>query len=361
MQIIQKCMLLNTYTKGKTTMKLQNGSGSIVCLDKTGTKRRKPYAVRVTTGWKDGKQVRKYIGYYATQPEAIAALAEYHKNGVDVDLTKLSVEEVYDRWYKRLERKNSTSVLSSARTLNKHIQPLLKVQFCKLKTTILQDWLDEIDLKPSSKGKLRSSIHQLFEFAVANDIAAKNYASGLEINEKVEKTGAVFTDKELAYLWEHQDVEIVRIILILIYTSTRIGELLLIHRKDIDLENGYMVGGIKTTAGKDRVIPLHHRIIPLVEKQLEKGDYLITKRTGEKLTYRGFYTNFQTFMKKLGWEHTIHDTRKTGISLMHSAGIPIETVRIIAGHSGKGVTERVYIYKSPQELVDMLNTMEIPY
>lgn len=48
-------------------MKNQNGIGSIVCLDKTGKKRRKPFAVRITTGWKDGKQVRKYLGYYKTQ------------------------------------------------------------------------------------------------------------------------------------------------------------------------------------------------------------------------------------------------------------------------------------------------------
>ena len=51
-------------------MKHQNGYGSIVCLDKTGKKRRKPYAVRLTTGWKDGKQQRKYLGYYKAQKEA---------------------------------------------------------------------------------------------------------------------------------------------------------------------------------------------------------------------------------------------------------------------------------------------------
>lgn len=36
----------------------QNGFGSIVKL--IGA-RRKPYAVRITVGWKDGKQVRKRI------------------------------------------------------------------------------------------------------------------------------------------------------------------------------------------------------------------------------------------------------------------------------------------------------------
>jgi hypothetical protein len=46
---------------------------------------------------------------------------------------------------------------------------------------------------------------------------------------------------------------------------------------------------------------------------------------------------------------------------MHSGGLPMETIRMIVGHSGKGVTEKVYLYKSPKELVEALNSVEIPY
>lgn len=67
-------------------MRHQNGFGSI---HKLGGNRRKPYAVRITVGWKDGKQVRKYLGFYKTQPEALLALAEYHKGEFDIDLSKL--------------------------------------------------------------------------------------------------------------------------------------------------------------------------------------------------------------------------------------------------------------------------------
>lgn len=37
-------------------MRLANGTGSIVCLDKTGKKIRKPWAVRITFGWKEKKK-----------------------------------------------------------------------------------------------------------------------------------------------------------------------------------------------------------------------------------------------------------------------------------------------------------------
>ena len=46
-------------------MRNPNGYGSVIRLR---GKRRKPFAVRVTTHWdKTGKQQYKYIGYYKTQ------------------------------------------------------------------------------------------------------------------------------------------------------------------------------------------------------------------------------------------------------------------------------------------------------
>ena len=77
------------------------------------------------------------------------------------------------------------------------------------------------------------------------------------------------------------------------------------------------------------------------------------------MIYNTMHRNHTEFMNELGQSHKFHDARKTAVSLMHSANIPIETIRVIVGHSGKGVTEKVYLYKEPKELVDVINTMKI--
>lgn len=341
-------------------MRMANGTGSIVCLDKTGKKRRKPWAIRITAGWKNGKQVRKYLGFYGTQTEALMALADYHKNGVDVDVTKLTLGEVYDEWIKRKEQTISESALKIHNMAYQRFGSLANKPMREIKKVHLQKWLDNIDLKPSSKGKLRSTMYQLFEYAASYDIVEKNYASNLEITEKIEKTGAIFTEDEIKKLWEHKDNQTVQYLLILMYTGMRIGELLDMTKDTIYLDKGYMVGGNKTEAGKNRIIPIHDRIKPLIEQNLI-GKYLIQSQRGGQLSYNAMSHRFKIAMKELGMNHKIHDTRKTAVSIMHTAGIPIETVRIIVGHSGKGVTERIYLYKSPQELVDMVNKIEIPY
>jgi integrase len=237
------------------------------------------------------------------------------------------------------------------------------MQINKIKAAHLQKWMDGIDLKPGTKIKLKSVMSMVFEYATQNDIIAKNYAKFIKIEEKVEKTGSVFTEEEIKALWQHSDEKIARIYLILIYTGMRIGELLSLTADTIHLDEGYMIGGSKSEAGIDRVIPLHQAIVPFVEKHLGNAKYLIRDEKGRKLSYQKSLKLFKNFMEehKLNTAHLPHDTRKTAVSLMHTAGIPIETIRVIVGHSGKGVTETVYLYKEPKELVEVINKVEIPF
>ena len=337
-------------------MRNENGFGSII---KLSGNRRKPYAVRVTTGWKDGKQVRKYVGYFKTQPEALLALAEYHKGEFDIDLSKLTLVEVYDRWIKRIEPNVSKNVLNSHNMAKMRFEKMGNIPIVKLKADHLQDWMDNIDLSPGSKKRLKSTMIQLWKYAIKNDIVNKNYAESIEIHEKVEKTGKVFSEKEVQALWEDVNNPIAQWILILMYTGMRIGELLEMTSDTIYLDKHYMVGGSKSEAGIDRVIPLHDAILPLVKKQLGNAKYLMRGEKGRKLSYAKALEQFKMYMMEHKWEHLPHDTRKTAVSMMHSADIPIETIRVIVGHSGKGVTERVYLYKTPYELVEAVNKIKV--
>lgn len=53
-------------------MRNPNGYGSIINL---GKGRRKPFAIRMTVGYDDqGRQIRKYLGYYKTRRETMEQL-----------------------------------------------------------------------------------------------------------------------------------------------------------------------------------------------------------------------------------------------------------------------------------------------
>ena len=77
-------------------MRNPNGFGSVV---KLAGKRRKPYAACVTTGWtKDGKQLKKYIGYYSSKADAMNALAQYSYNPLAIDVSKVTLLDVFNLW-----------------------------------------------------------------------------------------------------------------------------------------------------------------------------------------------------------------------------------------------------------------------
>ena len=340
-------------------MRLENGAGTVYELSGN---RRKKYAARVTVGWdSNGKQIRKYIGYYKTPSEAMLALAQYNSGGYDIDLSKLTLNEVFETWMEQIEKKNlSPAIYRTHKMTYSRWGRLGKLKMRDIKAIQLQTWLDTVDVKPATKKKLRSTLNQIYKFAVANDIVPKNYAESLTIHEKVEKTGAIFTNKEIQLLWDNVGDETAQYMLILIYTGMRIGELLKIHRDDINFDESYMIGGSKTDAGKDRTIPIHTKILPLIKERLGDDQYLWQSARGyTPVAYGTAKNQSQALFKTLGMAHNLHDTRKTAVSIMHSSGIPMETVRMIVGHSAKGVTESVYLYKTPQELVEAINTIEI--
>ena len=57
-------------------------------------------------------------------------------------------------------------------------------------------------------------------------------------------------------LWLHADDINIQIVLILCYTGMRPTELMTLKHSNVHLDERYMLGGIKTKAGKDRVIPI---------------------------------------------------------------------------------------------------------
>ena len=82
-------------------MRFPNGYGSVV---KLSGKRRNPYVVRKTAGWRydkeKDKQVQEYIiiGYAPTKADGLQMLAEYNKNPFDVSSSKITFQEIFEKW-----------------------------------------------------------------------------------------------------------------------------------------------------------------------------------------------------------------------------------------------------------------------
>jgi integrase len=335
-------------------MKNPNGYGSVY---KLSGNRRRPWVARITDRWEDGRQIYITIGYFKSRKEANIALAEYHNNPYDVASRKLTFAEVYERWAERRFPQVSPNRAAQFTAIYNAISEFHEKPFADIKLMQLQAYFDRrTDISSASLQHYKILFNQLYKFALKHEITDKNYAQFIEIR----RTGKVkphktFSEEELAALWAAKDDRAVQVVLILIYTGLRITELLEMQKFRVNVQERYMVGGIKTEAGRDRIIPISLKILPVIEALMqEESRYLLAKQNkgaSEKYSYHGFrYAIWKPLLKRFGFDHAIHDTRHTFISLMDAAGANKTALKRIVGHKNEDVTED-YTHKTLGELI----------
>lgn len=334
-------------------MKNPNGYGSVF---KLGGNRRKPWCARVTIGWtEEGKQKYKNIGYYEEREEAMIALAQYNSDPYDLDNNKITFEEIYEKWSEEKFPKISKSNIVSYQVSFRKCAFLHKMKFKQIRKMHMQRIINENEhLSYQVRMKIKTLFLQLYKWALENDIVHKNYAQFIDIGEvSTRVTRTPFTQNEIEMLWNSLDEPFVDTLVIMIYTGMRIGELLEIKISDINIDERILIGGFKTKAGTDRTIPIHHKILPIIESKMNQK-YLIEHR-GKQLVYKSYIRHFKALMNKFGMEHLPHDCRHTTATLMHRAEINTTIVKKILGHSSKDVTEKIYTHVSNEQLVDAIN------
>ncbi len=340
-------------------MRRANSTGGII---KLGGKRRKPWAVRITAGWTDdGKQIFRYVSYHEKKTDARRALDAYNVNPFDIDATKLTFEEVYNQWSERAYPTLSVSSVKNYKSAYKHAKRLHVARFAEIKTKHMQDVVDAIPSQSMAR-MTKFLFQKLYTYALENDIVEKDYSTFVKLTQESEtKEKVPFTDAEIQMMWNKVGkVEYADLIVILLYTGMRIGELLDMKKENIHLEERYMVGGSKTDAGKNRVIPLNKKIIPLIQARMESSqcEYLFTNTKGNQLKYHLFISKYwDELVGDLKESHTPHSCRHTFVSKLDSLGVNRVIIQKIVGHAAKDVTD-IYTHKNLDELLAAVDLLD---
>lgn len=162
----------------------------------------------------------------------------------------------------------------------------------------------------------------------------------------------VFSRQKINRLWTHADIPGVDTVLILMYTGMRCSEMLNLDKSDVNLRQQYFrITKSKTAAGL-RIIPIHSRILPLIQVRMQMpGATLIANNDGQPYNYGQYNTVWRNAMKLIHANgHTTHDCRHTVATLLDNAGANENAKRKILGHADGDVTDRVYTHKGLRQL-----------
>lgn len=369
-------------------MKLPNGYGSVHKL--TDKKRRKPWRVRISDGYEydevNDKQVRKYktLGYYETKQQALQALATYNENPYDIDSDKITFAECYEKWTDDYFQKITPSAKRTVVAAYQYCSTLYDMRMKDIRTYHLKGCIDNGYIiptegkdkgkkrfaSPSTKSRMKSMFNLLFDYAVEHEAATANYARNFNLDKEIlkekennKKEIIPFNNEELRTLWENKDFGFTDMILIQIYSGWRPQELTILKTEDIDLDKNTMKGGLKTDAGKNRIVPIHPLIKPLIEERMKnaeslKSDSLFndeTSQTGIKMTYDKYRKRFEKVMSKHKMTHSPHECRHTFITNAKSNNMDEYILKLIVGHSIDDITEKVYTHRDIEQLKKEMN------
>ena len=144
-------------------------------------------------------------------------------------------------------------------------------------------------------------------------------------------------------------------ILIQCYSGWRPQELISLEIKNVNLNNWTFIGGSKTDAGINRIIPIHEKIKGFVKTRYDEAvwsnsKYLFNCTDSDTMffTYSKYYDRFINIMKELGLNenHRPHDARKQFVTMAKRYGMDEYAIKRIVGHAINDITETIYTTRS---------------
>lgn len=343
----------NTRQPRRKFRRLPNGFGSIKQLS---GKRRKPFAAFPPTKEWSGTspKSRKAIGYYETYNEAYKALTEYNQNPYDTDIPDVTFAKVYEGFFASKQTLVGKASLESYRTALRYFTELNDVAFRTIKLKDLQRIMDNIPYGYATSDNCKKLLVKMYKYAISHDICTTNYAEHIVIKKENDiQHGVPFTEDELKRLWTMRNDPDGKIINIMIYTGLRIGELQGYKYKD-----GIIRGGIKSKAGRNRIVPVIDEIRPLVES-FDNFEFVRRTFRNDNHISRVFKEADCLFAKN-GEKHTSHDCRHTFSWIADKYGMDEISKHLIMGHSlGSDVERNTYGHRTLDELITEMNKIKV--
>ena len=339
------------YTS-KRRKRLPNGFGQITELK--GRNLRKPFRAMITID-KDsnGKPIQKLLkpeAYFATYNEAYEALLKYNKDPY-LQASDITMNELFEKWLENYEA--SESRVNAIKTAWKYCHKIYDMPVASIKTRHVIFCLENGTMKgkyptDNTRTIIKGVLRQMLDYAVAREYTDKNYAKDVaqSVIDKAKRQSRTnehkaFSEEDLEYLWSKHGEVYADMVLLQCYTGFRPSEMLAIKLKDVDLENMFIRGGMKTEAGTNRLVPIHPAVREIAKKFYAmsemRGEYLLSGVLTQ-LTYHAYAIKFV----KLLPGHTPHDARKQFITMAKKYKVDEYAIKRIVGHVITDLTESVY-------------------
>jgi len=277
---------------------------------------------------------------------------------IDPDAGDMTLREYSEVWMSERVLRPRTAELYEG-ILEHHILPGLgDTSLGKLSPALIRSWHSDLLRAgrpgPPTVAKSYRLLRTICETAVQDEMITRNPCTlkGASTERPAERS--VLNPRQLGELAGAIEDRYRAMVLLAGWCGLRIGELLALTRRDIDLVNGTIridksaaelrsgervVGPPKTAAGR-RTVSMPPHILPAIAEHLDRfagqseDDVIFLGPFGGPLRRASFYTEWQRALKRAGIEPLhFHDLRHTGATLAAAAGASTRELMNRLGHA----------------------------
>ncbi|UPW82368.1 site-specific integrase [Lysinibacillus sp. Ag94] len=343
-----------------------------------------------------GKQKEISKGGFRTKTEAKAAAVLIEEKLVKGGIENLRKGEIlFEDWLdvhnkmNRQHRRESSNISAKNGQL-KLLNRFKGYKLNKIKRADYQLFINEllfdIDYAKNTVDRIHGEMMSIINSAVEHDELEKNLLRGIQITKDEDVEKMVFLNKQevkqLLNAIENEDIYKRVMVITLLHTGIRSGELLGLFWSDIDFENKTLtvdrqrtrqgLGPPKSKSGY-RIITIEDDLINELKAYKEwqeenrkikanyiKSDYIFVDENG-KMFYQ---SKPQDLMKKLLSDAKLtprkstHLLRHTHAVMMLESGADIKTVSTRLGHKSIDITANTYLHVTPEHERNTLKKFE---
>lgn len=330
-------------TPQRKALKRANGTGTVYKLQ---GRRTRPWVAA------KGKTI---IGYYDKKTAALDALARLQGRSID-EIYNWTFKQVYEAWKDEHFRDIGAKGIESYERAYDVFEPLHDRKFRELRTADYQIVIDKYsDKSHSLLSKFKQLATQMSQWGIRQELITTNFASFIKLPENVKKEKEIFSEEDIQKL-EADGSQAAKLTLMMVYTGMRIGELFGLRTENV--HETYVIGGEKTEAGRNRIIPIRSegRKYFAEFKERAKGELLISGYAGQKVIANFRKRDYYPLLERLGIsKKTPHAARHTFASWAVANNIKPELLQKMLGHADYSTTANIYEHFDIDQLVNAID------
>jgi len=283
------------------------------------------------------------------------------------EMSQIPLTDLEEQWeLLPAKRKRADQKLKAQRAHIKQFRAFIQGAFpqAKMMSQITRkmalSWMRDLDAKRQSSATYNtklSLLRGLFEKIGPQAGVLTNPFAGIPYHETSTVHRQPFTQDELNAILEHCDDLMRPVVLTAMCTAMRRGDCCLLKWESVDLEHGFIA--VKTSkTGELAEIPLFPLLRDTLEKLERKSVYVFPEAaTMYQENHHGLSWRFRKALEDAGIENTqvkrddasqkasvkdFHSLRTTWITMALTAGVPMELVRRVTGHSTVNIVLKHY-------------------